>query len=137
MSHLERAVEVAEIAHEGQWDKTGRPYIEHCRRIAGQVETLDEKIVAYLHDVLEKGVGWTPERLAECGFSSAVLSAVEAMTKRQAEDEAAFVRRAASNPLGRAVKRADLEDNLRQARQVGASTEKYEQGIRLLSEGFR
>ncbi|TPK69032.1 HD domain-containing protein [Mesorhizobium sp. B2-4-15] len=136
MSMLFRAAKIAEEAHQAQTDKSGRPYIEHCRRVADAVETLDQKIVAYLHDVLEKGEGWTPHHLEEAGFSPAIVSAVDALTKRDGEDDAAFVRRAASNRLALPVKRADLNDNLWQVRQTGASTAKYEEGLRILSEEF-
>ena len=136
MSQLERAVEIAEAAHRGQVEKNGTPYIEHCHRVARAVETRDEKIVAYLHDTLEKGHGWSPERLLEAGFSRSVVSAVEALTKRAGETERGFVERAASNKLARTVKVADLKDNLQQARQTGASTERYEEAIRILKEQF-
>lgn len=58
MSFLYRAAKIAEQAHAGQTDKTGRPYIEHCRRVVDAVETLDQKAVAYLHDVVEKSDDW-------------------------------------------------------------------------------
>jgi hypothetical protein len=34
------------------------------------------------------------------------------------------------------VKRADLEDNIWQSRQVGASATKYEEGLRILDDEF-
>jgi len=136
MSVLYRAAKIAEQAHAGQRDKIGQPYIEHCRRVADAVETLDQKAIAYLHDVVEKGDGWSRERLEAAGFGTSIVSAVEAMTRRHDEDDAAFVRRAASNPLALPVKRADLADNLWQARQIGASTSKYEDGLRILNEEF-
>src|SRR4051794_36028950 len=55
MTNLAHAVEIAEQAHAGQTDKAGEPYIEHLERVAASVDGLDEKIVAYLHDLLEKG----------------------------------------------------------------------------------
>jgi len=137
MSQLERAVEIAEAAHRGQVEKDGAPYIEHCHRVAQAVESRDEKIVAYLHDALEKGHGWSPERLLEAGFSRSVVSAVEALTRRKGETDQAFVRRAASNKLARPVKIADLRDNLRQARETGTSTERYEEGLRILEDEFK
>lgn len=136
MSQLGRAVEIAEAAHRGQIEKSGAPYIEHCHRVAQAVETRDEKIVAYLHDTLEKGHGWSPERLLEAGFSRSVVSAVEALTRRAGETERAFVQRAVSNRLARPVKVADLRDNLQQARETGASTERYEEGLRILEDEF-
>jgi (p)ppGpp synthase/HD superfamily hydrolase len=136
MSIFYRAAKIAEEVHASQRDKTGQRYIEHCRRVVDAVETMDQKVVAYLHDVLEKGDGWTRTRLEEAGFGPAVASAVDAMSRRDGEDYFAFVRRAASNPLALPVKRADLEDNVWQARQVGASTVKYEEALRILDEEF-
>ena len=50
---LERATKLAEKYHEGQFDKGGHPYIEHPLRVMEGVESLEEKILAVLHDVLE------------------------------------------------------------------------------------
>lgn len=136
MSVLYQAAKIAEKAHAGQTDKTGQPYIEHCHRVADAVETIDQKAVAYLHDVLEKSEGWSRDRLEEAGFGPSIVSAVDALTRRPEEDDLAFVRRAAANPVALAVKRADLADNLWQARQIGASTSKYEDGLRVLDEEF-
>lgn len=58
------------------------------------------------------------------------------MTRRPDEDDLALVRRAAANPLALPVKRADLTDNLWQAQQIGASTSKYEDGLRILDVEF-
>ncbi|PBC02536.1 HD domain-containing protein [Mesorhizobium sp. WSM3860] len=131
---LYQAAKIAEEAHRGQKDKTGRPFIEHLRRVADAVETLDEKTVAYLHDVVEKGEGWTLDRLEGAGFGFPVVAAVDALTKRMDESEHDFVCRAASNALALPVKQADLKDNLWQAHQAGTEPGKYENGLRLLDE---
>jgi len=136
MSIFYRAAKIAEEVHASQRDKTGQRYIEHCRRVVDAVETMDQKVVAYLHDVLEKGDGWTRTKLEEAGFGPTVASAVDAMSRRDGEDYLTSVRRAASNRLALPVKRADLEDNIWQARQVGASTVKYEEALRILDEEF-
>ncbi|MDW6023614.1 HD domain-containing protein [Mesorhizobium sp. BAC0120] len=137
MSNLSNAVDIAAQAHDGQIDKLGEPYFEHCRRVAEAVETLDEKIVAYLHDVIEKGAGWNRLRLRqEAGFSPVVISAVDALTRRAGEGDDDFVRRAASNPLARNVKRADLLDNRRQAIAAGRSSAKYDEGLAVLANEF-
>ena len=129
---LHRAAKIAEQVHSGQKDKTGRPYIEHLRRVADAVETLDERTVAYLHDVIEKGEGWSLARLEQAGFSSSVVAAVDALTRRMDESEQGFICRAASNALARSVKEADLKDNLWQAHQAGLSPARYETGLVLL-----
>jgi (p)ppGpp synthase/HD superfamily hydrolase len=134
MTHLAHAIEIAAEAHQGQTDKTGRPYFEHCRRVAEAVGTIDEKIVAYLHDVVEKGSGWSFAKLEAAGLSPAVVAAVYALTKDEGEDDCDFVRRAAANPLARPVKKADLEDNRRQAIAAGMPTGKYDEGLAILRE---
>lgn len=136
MTNLAKALEIANEAHDGQTDKVGEPYIEHLRRVAEAVDSLDEKIVAYLHDVVEKGEGWNRDWLECAGFSPSILAAVDALTHHKGEDDAAFVRRAAANPLARAVKRADLEDNRRQAAAAGKSTSKYDDGLEILRTEF-
>ncbi len=132
MHQLDRAIEIALEAHAGQTDKTGEPYYLHCNRVAAAVSTIDEKIVAYLHDVVEKG-GWSIERLKAEGFSDPIVSAVDALTKREGESDEAFVRRAASDRLARPVKEADLNDNLKQAQAAGIDAAKYVEGLNTLS----
>ncbi|WLR94754.1 HD domain-containing protein [Shinella zoogloeoides] len=134
MNHLAHAIQVAQSAHEGQADKTGRSYFEHCRRVASLVTDETGKIVAYLHDVVEKGKGWTLDRLREEGFPPDVISAVDAMTRREDEGWEAFVRRAASNSVAKPVKLADLEDNLSQVQTIGEDGEKYLRALRLITE---
>ncbi|AIC30889.1 metal-dependent phosphohydrolase HD domain-containing protein (plasmid) [Rhizobium etli bv. mimosae str. IE4771] len=134
MQHLDHAMQVAMDAHDGQTDKTGRPFFEHCQRVALLVSGDEARTVAYLHDVAEKGSGWTLDRLREEGFPPAIISAVDALTRRSDEPDEEFVRRAAANPLALPVKRADLEDNLRQAEQTGKDKEKYQRGLDLVRD---
>jgi (p)ppGpp synthase/HD superfamily hydrolase len=134
MSNLAHAMEIAAQAHAGQTDKAGQPYVEHLVRVADAVGSLDEKIVAYLHDLLEKGEGWTSARLEQAGFGPRIVSAVVALSRAEGEDEEHFVRRAASNELARTIKRADLEDNKRQAVAAGKSVDKYDRDLMLLDE---
>ena len=61
---LELAIAIAKEAHEGQTDKANRPYFLHPQAVASFVETEQEKIVAYLHDVMEDH----PDYLPESGF---------------------------------------------------------------------
>lgn len=130
---LKRAEEIAVEAHRDQTDKTGRPFSAHVRRVAAQVDGRDQKMVAYLHDIVEKANGWSLDRLKAEGFPPAVVGAVDAMTKREDEAYADFVRRAIADPLARPVKRADLEDNLRQAEHFGTDGSKYRMGLEILA----
>ena len=118
---LEGAIAIAVEAHAGQMDKGGAPYILHPLRVMFAVDGEAARIVAVLHDVCEDCPGWSFERLEEMGFSADVLEALNAVTKRDGESYEAFVSRAASNKIGRAVKRADVQDNCDLSRIVNPS----------------
>ncbi|CAH0145703.1 GTP pyrophosphokinase [Pseudomonas sp. Bi123] len=107
---LERAIAIAVAAHEGQVDKGGAPYILHPLKVMLRVNTLEERIVAVLHDVVED-CGISLDDLRKEGFSETVLTAIASVTKVPGESYEAFVERAAQNPIGRVVKLADLEEN--------------------------
>lgn len=84
MSTLERAIVIASLAHAKQADKAGAPYILHPLRVMLSVRGEEERIAAVLHDVVED-TPWTLEALREQGFSDAVVSAVDALTRRPSE----------------------------------------------------
>jgi len=105
------ALRIAIRAHDGQKDKSGREYIMHPIRVAERCKDPRAKIVALLHDTIED-TGVTPDYLHSQGFPDEIIEGVLSVTKREGESYEDFVRRAALNPLGREVKRADLEDNM-------------------------
>ena len=108
---LDRAVQIAVRAHEGQSDKYGAPYILHPFRVMMRVCTLAEKIVAMLHDTVEDG-GVTLEDLRGEGFPGEVVEAVDRLSRRGGESYDAYMERASADPLAASVKMADLEDNM-------------------------
>lgn len=110
MSTLERALALAAIAHEGQIDKAGAPYILHVLRVMLRLTTPEERMAAALHDVVED-CGWTLDRLRAEGFPEEVIAGIDAVTRRDSESYEEFVLRAKAHPIGRRVKMADLEDN--------------------------
>jgi (p)ppGpp synthase/HD superfamily hydrolase len=67
---LKRAIEIATEAHRGQVDKANEPYILHSTRVMDQVDSLDEKIVGILHDVVEKNSQWSLSRLDQAKDST-------------------------------------------------------------------
>ena len=107
---LERAIAIAAAAHEGQVDKGGAPYILHPLKVMLRVNTLEERIVAVLHDVVED-CGISFDDLRNEGFSETVLMAIASVTKVPDESYEEFIERVAQNPIGRVVKLADLEEN--------------------------
>lgn len=112
MSTLQRAIEIATEAHQGQLDKAGRDYIGHPLRVMEMGKTENEKIVGVLHDVIEDS-DWTFEKLAEEGFSDEVIAALKCVTKTsENENYDDFIDRVKKNPLAVAVKINDLTDNM-------------------------
>lgn len=112
MSTLQRAIEIATEAHQGQLDKAGRDYIGHPLRVMEMGKTENEKIVGVLHDVIEDS-DWTFEKLAEEGFYDEVIAALKCVTKTsENENYDDFIDRVKKNPLAVAVKINDLTDNM-------------------------
>ncbi len=108
---VDKALQLALDCHRGQIDKYDNPYILHVLGVAERCRTTEEKIVAYLHDVVEDSET-TLDDLLRHGFSERIVQAVDCLTRREEETYDEFVERILPNPLARAVKLADLEDNM-------------------------
>ncbi len=112
MATLERAIEIAAQAHCGQLDKAGNDYIGHPLRVMAMGQTMEEKILGVLHDVVEDSA-WTFEQLAAEGFSTRIIEALRCLTKLSpTEPYDKFIARIKHNPLAVAVKLNDLTDNM-------------------------
>ena len=111
MPTLEDAIALAADAHRGQRDKSGQPYILHPLRVMMRCQTEPQRIVAVLHDVVED-TGRSFDDLRELGYPDEIIKALDCLTKRDGEPYDAFVERAASDPIARVVKIADIEDNM-------------------------
>lgn len=111
MYMIEKAILIATNAHNGQTDKAGKPYILHPLRVMMSVDSMDEKIVAVLHDVIEDTF-ITIKDIENTGFSSEVVAALDALTRRDGESYERFIVRVMTNRTACIVKLADLEDNM-------------------------
>lgn len=93
------AERLAKRYHSGQKDRRGQPYIRHVRRVAAAVPKIEEKTIAWLHDILED----TAMKEGELGqkFPAEIVEAVSAITRRKKEGEEyeKYIRRLARNPL--------------------------------------
>lgn len=108
---LEKAITIATIAHQGQKDKAGQPYILHPLRVMFSTKCEVERICGVLHDVIED-TEVTMDDLRNEGFSEEVLSVLDAVTKRDGESYEDFICRILPNPVACRVKLADLSDNM-------------------------
>jgi hypothetical protein len=113
--HLEKAIQIAVNAHFGQVDKAGKPYIFHPLRVMNACYTIDEKIVAILHDTIED-TGITEKTLVDSDFPAFIVDAILSLSRLENELYSDFICRVSLNPIAANVKIADLKDNLNVSR---------------------
>jgi len=123
LKHLEKAIEKAKTAHEGQVDKAGQPYFEHVKTVSEKVSELilswneeyddflvKAKIVSYLHDVVED-TSLTIDYLRELQLPKDCISAIETLTKTKGQDYDDYLSKVKQCKLATVVKIADLTHN--------------------------
>lgn len=111
MSMLREAITMAALAHDGQTDKSGAPYIFHPLRVASFFSDEFLQVVAVLHDIVEDTVITLSD--LDAHFPQGVVNAIDALTRRDGETYEDFILRVCRNPMARKVKIADIRDNLR------------------------
>jgi (p)ppGpp synthase/HD superfamily hydrolase len=115
MATLERALQIAADAHQGHLDKSGQPYILHPLRIMIRMNTMENMIIATLHDVVEDSE-WKLEDLRKEGFSETIVEAVDSLSRREDETYEDYIKRLKRNPAAIPVKLGDLKDNMNMLR---------------------
>lgn len=112
------AYNFAYVAHRGQVDKAGRPYLSHLTRVHARVTLVyggddDAQQMAWLHDVIED-TPYTINDLAAEDFSDEVLAGVDMLTRDDPHEPylnwIGRIAERASLPVI-LVKIADIEDN--------------------------
>jgi (p)ppGpp synthase/HD superfamily hydrolase len=144
LSMLDAAIRLAVAHHAGQQDKGGRAYILHPLRVMNAVRDLGEEAMAaaVLHDIVED-TSVTLDDLRAMAFPESVVRAVDLLTRPPAgapdrPTYRAFVERIreSGDPIARAVKLADLRDNLGRIGELPATergiARRYEEAIRTL-----
>lgn len=135
-----KAIDISYNAHKGQYDKAGKPYVNHPIFVAGKMKTNEEIIVALLHDVIED-TDLTLECLIEEGYSDEIIQAIDAITKRPDEDYFEYIQRVKKNPLARKIKIEDLNHNMDLSRIKDPTdrdlkrVERYEKALEILMRG--
>ncbi|MCH7390084.1 guanosine-3',5'-bis(diphosphate) 3'-pyrophosphohydrolase [Acinetobacter dispersus] len=125
MATLEQAIAFAAKQHSGQVDKANAPYILHPLRVMLNVPSMDHKIIAVLHDVLED----TETSIADLqalGFQAHIIDAIVALTKQDGESRIEAAQRTVQNPLARVVKLADITDNMNLSRIPSPTAKDFE-----------
>jgi (p)ppGpp synthase/HD superfamily hydrolase len=133
---FEKALMIAVQAHSGQTDKQGKPYILHPLAVASQLDSLELKTIALLHDTIEDS--WvSKEFLLENGIPEELVEVIALLTRPKDMTYEDYLRRVKTNPMALAVKKADLAHNTSPERAGGLNDHrraKYELAKRILSE---
>lgn len=139
--HLEKAIELATKAHEGQKDKGGEPYILHPLRVMMEMDTDEERIVAVLHDALEDGSKAVRDYIRQ-NLRQELLVDLESLSRNSDYHPYSytyldFIKKIAiyNYPIAKKVKIADIKDNLREDRRKNISVDlvdRYERALAIL-----
>ena len=135
---LQAAIEIATEAHTGQYRDNGEPYILHPIRVMMKMDTVQERTVAVLHDVVEDSR--IPfEELAtklDLTVSSEIMIVLVRLTHFQNKTYDEYIKNIARCPMARKIKIADLEDNLNLSGYARLDA-KYEKRARKHFEAYR
>lgn len=108
---LDRMISLASKAHEGQFDKGGKPYILHPLSVMFMLNSDDEELncIAVGHDLLEDTTVTISELRIK--FSERVVQGILALTKIPGEEYCDYLDRVALNSDAIRVKLCDLRHN--------------------------
>lgn len=110
-SQIELSLSIATKAHAGQFDKAGKPYIEHPKRVAANCVTDTQRAAALLHDVIED-TSITADALLSQGVNKRIVDIVCLLTHKCGVSYMDYVKKIACDVDARTVKMADLRDNM-------------------------
>ena len=108
---LDKAISIAVDSHSGQVKDNTEPYVLHPLRVMFKAVTIEEKIIAVLHDVIEKTT-IDLEYLRSAGFSDRIVLAIDALSRRPQESYDKYIDRVRENKLATKIKIIDLDDNI-------------------------
>lgn len=129
---INKALALATQAHKGQFDKGGEPYISHPIRVSQLVKDDDMKIVALLHDVVEDTYVTLDDIESEFGIE--IAHVVGKLTHDTTIPYMEYIEILSHNKAARAVKIADLTDNLSPLRDYkNRKTTKYKEALTYLT----
>lgn len=121
---LSKAILIATLAHEGQFDKGGNPYILHPLTVLHKLksDSEDYQVAAVLHDVIEDNSGKiirlpsgdksiSYKMLSEEGISDRAIKVIKLLTKVPGQTYEEYKEGVLSDVGSMLVKREDLRTN--------------------------
>lgn len=110
--YLHKAIIIACEAHQGQSSINGEPYILHPLRLLIKAKSNEERIIAILHDVIEK-TNISLADLKNKGFAQNIISSIDSLSRRRGESYVDYIGRLMQNRISVKIKLLDLADNIK------------------------
>ena len=110
--YLHKAITIACEAHQGQSSINGEPYILHPLRLLIKAKSNEERIIAILHDVIEK-TNISLLDLKNKGFDQNIISSIDSLSRRRSESYIEYIERLMQNKITVKIKLLDLADNIK------------------------
>ena len=108
---LEIAIELAIKYHKGQIDKGGNAYILHPLEVMNNVDRMESKIVAVLHDIIED-TECTVDTLREWGINEDAIESINVLTHKEGMSYMEYITEISYDFIATKVKLADLKCNM-------------------------
>ena len=108
---LEIAIELAIKYHKGQMDKGGNPYILHPLEVMNNVDKMESKIVAVLHDIIED-TKCTVDILRGWGINEDAIKSINKLTHKEGMSYMEYITEISYDFIATEVKLADLKCNM-------------------------
>lgn len=119
-SDIDKAIELASRAHAADYDLDGNPTILHPLAVGMMGQTDTERIVGFLHDVVED-THYTFDDLTEEGFTEEVIATLRLLTHDKQTPYMEYIERIckSGNKVAINVKMNDLKHNLARGKEGG------------------
>ena len=108
---LEIAIELAIKYHKGQIDKGGNAYILHPLELMNDVNRMESKIVAVLHDIIED-TECSVDTLREWGINEDTIESINVLTHKEGMSYMEYITEISYDFIATEVKWADLKCNM-------------------------
>ncbi len=134
---LAKMIHLATNKHNGQFDKSGRPYILHPLKVMDILDSDDEELqaIAVGHDLIED-TSTTFAELTELGMTPRIIDAIRRLTKMPGQSYAEYQENVFESRDAMLVKAADLTHNMDLKRLKGISQKDIERSGRYIKFYF-
>ena len=119
-----KALQLAIIQHDGQRDRSDRPYILHPVTVASYLDNETDQIVGLLHDTVED-TDLSVDIIRQ-EFGDEIADAVDILTHDKNVPYEDYIEKITTNPIAVRVKLADLKHNMQLDRIENPTAKDYE-----------